>query len=141
VKGGTCDAATFRIHKRDVLTLGKLVCDANGKKNQEFSIVTKLRTVGCACGGIYANKNYWSLLADRLESEGYLGMNGDSLTSIVDRLIPDFESSHKRRFDCIKNPPTPAHGIPINGLRGDKQMGRTGDDLKRFEDSFLRMDR
>ena len=111
------------------------------RRIQRSQLSTKLRTVGCACGGIYANKNYWNLLADRLRSEAYLGMNGDSLTSIVDRLIPEFESSHKRRFDFVKNPPTPAHGVPINGLRGDTQIGRKGEDKKRFEDSFLMMDR
>lgn len=96
---------------------------------------------GCACGGIYANKNFSNLVADRLASEDYLWMNGDSLTSIVDRLIPKFESSHKRMFNIVKTPPTPAHGIAITGLRGDRQMGRTGDDAKRFEAGALMMDR
>jgi hypothetical protein len=68
-------------------------------------------------------------------------MNGRPLASIVDRLIPEFESSLKRKFDMVKNPPTPAHGITIDGLRGDRQMGRTGNDVKRFEASSLIMDR
>lgn len=78
---------------------------------------------------------------DRLKGEEYLRTNGDSIEFIADRLMPDFESNHKRRFDMVQNPPTPAHGVSINGLRGDRQMGRVGNDLKRFDDSFLMMDR
>lgn len=102
---------------------------------------TILTKQGCACGGSYANKRYSDLLAKRLSSEDYLWMNGDTLGAFVDSLIPDFESNYKRMFDVVRNPPTPAHAVSINGLRGDRQMGRTGSDLKRFEDNKLVMDR
>lgn len=76
------------------------------------------------------------MLLNRLQDEDYLFKNGDTLESIVNRLIPDFENEYKRRVNVTKRC---GHRVYIAGLRGDEQMNRVGLAEKRFEANHLQM--
>jgi hypothetical protein len=72
----------------------------------------------------------------RLRDETYLEVNEYSLSSIVNKLVYQFETFDKRRIHITRRPET-KYFIP--GLRSDKAMGLTGPRAKRFENNNLLM--
>ncbi|TGO62414.1 hypothetical protein BOTNAR_0114g00130 [Botryotinia narcissicola] len=118
--GGTVDVVTYGVSNRYPLRLQD----------------EKIQPAGDNCGSSYLNDNYKDMLLDRLQDEDYLFKNGDTLESIVNRLIPDFENEYKRRVNVMKRC---GHRVYIAGLRGDEQMNRVGLAEKRFEANHLQM--
>lgn len=92
--------------------------------------------LGDNCGSSYLNDGYRDMLLNRLQDEDYLFKNGDTLESIVNRLIPDFENEYKRRVNVMARC---GHRVYIAGLHGDEQINRVGLAAKRFEANYLQM--
>ncbi|TGO36697.1 hypothetical protein BHYA_0117g00210 [Botrytis hyacinthi] len=118
--GGTVDVVTYGVSNRYPLRLQD----------------EKIQPAGDNCGSSYLNDNYKDMLLNRLQDEHYLFKNSDTLESIVNRLIPDFENEYKRRVNVMKRC---GHRVYIAGLRGDEQMNRVGLAEKRFEVNHLQM--
>ncbi|TGO49691.1 hypothetical protein BCON_0203g00020 [Botryotinia convoluta] len=118
--GGTVDVVTYGVSNRYPLRL----------KDE------KIQPIGDNCGSSYLNDGYRDMLLNRFQDEDYLFKNGDTLESIVNRLIPDFENEYKRRVNVMKRC---GHRVYIAGLRGDERMNRVGPAEKRFEANYLRM--
>ncbi|PQE05216.1 Hsp70 family protein [Rutstroemia sp. NJR-2017a BBW] len=144
-------AATFLLENSDNISLGEIfiIADCGGGT---VDVVTygvsnryplrlkeeKIPPIGSSCGSSYLNDNYRTMLHNRLQDEHYLLKNGETLDSIVNRLIPDFENEYKRRVNVVK---PCGHRVYIAGLRSDEQMDRTGPAAKRFETNNLLMNR
>ncbi|PQE30977.1 hypothetical protein CJF32_00007970 [Rutstroemia sp. NJR-2017a WRK4] len=144
-------AATFLLENSDNISLGEIfiIADCGGGT---VDVVTygvsnryplrlkeeKIPPIGSNCGSSYLNDNYRTMLHDRLQDEHYLLKNGETLDSIVNRLIPDFENEYKRRVNVMKRC---GHRVYIAGLRSDEQMDRTGPAAKRFDINNLLMNR
>ncbi|KAE8441601.1 hypothetical protein EG329_004650 [Mollisiaceae sp. DMI_Dod_QoI] len=120
--GGTVDGSTYSVASAYPLRLGEEVCSPSGDN----------------CGASYLNDNFRNLLLAKLAEETYLEVNGNTLESIVNNQLPDFEGYLKRRKDVYENPTA---RILIPGLRGDKQCGRSGLAAKGFDDNFVRLNK
>ncbi|CCD54394.1 hypothetical protein BofuT4_P124420.1 [Botrytis cinerea T4] len=118
--GGTVDVVTYGVSNRYPLRL----------KDE------KIQPIGDNCGSSYLNDGYRDMLLNRLQDEDYLFKNGDTLESIVNRLIPDFENEYKRRVNVMARC---GHRVYIAGLHGDEQINRVGLAAKRFEANYLQM--
>jgi len=92
--------------------------------------------LGDNCGASYLNENFKNLLENRLRQESYLFQNGETLESIVNRLIPQFEDVIKRRVDVTR---PCGDKIYVARLRSDEAQGLRGPDAKRFESNKLIM--
>ncbi|KAF7891902.1 hypothetical protein EAF00_008204 [Botryotinia globosa] len=142
-------AATFLLERSEDISLGEtfIIADCGGGT---VDVVTygvsnryplrlqdeKIQPAGDNCGSSYLNEYYKDMLLNRLQDEDYLFKNGDTLESIVNRLIPDFENVYKRRVDVTESC---GHRVYIAGLRGDEQMNRVGPAEKRFDANHLQM--
>ncbi|KAF7900126.1 hypothetical protein EAF00_004462 [Botryotinia globosa] len=84
--GGTVDIVTYEIGTEHPLRLSE----------------EKVTPGGDNCGSSYLNENWKNMLLNKLKDEIYLldmWPAGESLESIVNRFIPNFENDHKRRKD------------------------------------------
>ncbi|KAJ8069522.1 hypothetical protein OCU04_003173 [Sclerotinia nivalis] len=113
--GGTVDIVTYEIGTEHPLRLSE----------------EKVTPGGDNCGSSYLNENYRKMLLDRLQDEHYLldiWPAGESLESIVNRFIPNFEDDFKRRKDV-----TALFGLKtrlhLPGLRQNAE--------KRFDDGYI----
>ncbi|KAF7862502.1 hypothetical protein EAF04_007375 [Stromatinia cepivora] len=113
--GGTVDIVTYEIGTEHPLRLSE----------------EKVTPGGDNCGSSYLNENYKKMLLDRLQDEHYLfdmWPTGESLESIVNRFIPNFEDNFKRRKDV-----TSLFGLKtrlhLPGLRPNAE--------KRFDDGYI----
>ena len=84
------------------------------------------------------NENFKVHVRQRLRHETYLESSGESLESIVSRLIPEFETHDKRKQDLTKGP---AFTYYIVNLRGDEERGLNGAAKKRFGKNMLYMNK
>ncbi|TGO50521.1 hypothetical protein BOTNAR_0390g00090 [Botryotinia narcissicola] len=84
--GGTVDIVTYEMGTEHPLRLSE----------------EKVTPGGNNCGSSYLNENWKNMLLNKLKDESYLldmWPAGESLESIVNRFIPNFENDHKRRKD------------------------------------------
>ncbi|KUJ10103.1 uncharacterized protein LY89DRAFT_596948 [Mollisia scopiformis] len=117
--GGTVDASTFSVARSQPLRLGEEVCPPAGDN----------------CGASYLNENFRRLMLEKLRDEAeHFERNGNTIESLVDAQMPNFEDHLKRNRDIYKNP---SARIYIPGLRGDKRQGREGQDAKGFDDNYV----
>ncbi|KAI9640157.1 hypothetical protein NHQ30_011394 [Ciborinia camelliae] len=113
--GGTVDIVTYEIGTEHPLRLSE----------------EKVTPGGDNCGSSYLNENYKKMLLHRLRDETYLldmRPAGESLESIVNRLVPKFEDDFKRRKDV-----TASFGLRtrlhLPGLKPNKEKG--------FDDGYV----
>ncbi|KAF7955544.1 hypothetical protein EAE96_004470 [Botrytis aclada] len=113
--GGTVDIVTYEIGTEYPLRLSE----------------EKVTPGGDNCGSSYLNENWKNMLLTRLKNESYLldmWPADESLESIVNRFIPNFENDYKRRKDV-----TSIFGlktrIHLPGLRANEE--------KRFDDGHI----
>ncbi|KAF7922130.1 uncharacterized protein EAE98_008341 [Botrytis deweyae] len=113
--GGTVDIVTYEIGTEHPLRLSE----------------EKVTPGGDNCGSSYLNENWKNMLLNKLKDESYLldmWPAGESLESIVNRFIPNFENDHKRRKDI-----TSVFGLKtrlhLPGLKANAE--------KRFDDGHI----
>ncbi|KAF7929793.1 hypothetical protein EAE99_004697 [Botrytis elliptica] len=113
--GGTVDIVTYEIGTEHPLRLSE----------------EKVTPGGDNCGSSYLNENWKNMLLNKLKDESYLldmWPAGESLESIVNRFIPNFENDHKRRKDV-----TSVFGLKtrlhLPGLKANAE--------KRFDDGHI----
>lgn len=78
---------------------------------------------GELCGSSFINERFQELLERRLKNEKYLEENGETLDSIIDSLVVDFERQSKKRMDEMKVGPQEVFRVKIPGLRENKKRG------------------
>ena len=61
-------------------------------------------TLGAMVGASFLNENFKNLMMEKLSQEHYLEEHGATIESIVDHLVPAFESHDKREKDACGRP-------------------------------------
>ncbi|KAM3088283.1 hypothetical protein ACMFMG_002337 [Clarireedia jacksonii] len=114
--GGTVDMTTYGISNSYPLRLTKEMVEPGADQ-----------ILGDNCGSSFLNENYRNLVMERLATENYL-FRSESLEMIVNRLLHDFETEHKRRIDSTL-PVGQKFKVFVPGLRASEK--------KRFTQNIL----
>lgn len=74
------------------------------------------------CGASFINQKYKDYLHSRLKNKTYLETNGETIQSIIEAKVIEFENGRKRLLDTTREN-LPIETVCIHGLKENRKKG------------------